>query len=207
MCQQMALRPLQSQARSLPPILYQSVYLMPVFLVERKPSAITSCPAIRYPRSPRAWRQQSMETPISLQLVSQPLPFQAWSILHQLLRMPPHTARPPIMAQPNRWFWVERWLAQYACNNLNELVGISAGGAMRFHGTTNKAIKSSTIATQVISLTATAPSQTTLFIFNQFRSNRDLDAECPNKWQCDHHSRWHKNHRRCVDHRGAEIAT
>ena len=75
--------------------------------------------------------------------------------------MPPHTARSTNSgATESIVLGRSAGVAQYACNNLNELVGISAGGAMRFHGTSNKSIKSSSIATQVISLTATAPSQT-----------------------------------------------
>lgn len=49
-------------------------------------------------------------------------------------------------------------VTQSAHNNVNQVTNISAGGATRFAGTTNKAIKSAAVATQAIKISATAKS-------------------------------------------------
>jgi RHS repeat-associated protein len=49
---------------------------------------------------------------------------------------------------------------QAAYNNVNELVGLSPGGDTRFQGVTNKAIKSASVATQVINVSAKPVNQT-----------------------------------------------
>ena len=46
-------------------------------------------------------------------------------------------------------------------NNVNELVALAPGGATRYQGTTNKAIKSGSISTQLVSINAAAPTPTT----------------------------------------------
>lgn len=52
-------------------------------------------------------------------------------------------------------------VTQSAHNNVNQVTNISAGGATRFAGTTNKAVKSAAVATQAIMIFATAKSLST----------------------------------------------
>jgi RHS repeat-associated protein len=51
-------------------------------------------------------------------------------------------------------------VSEAAYNNVNELVTLSPGGAVRYQGTTNKAIKSAAVSTQVVSISAAAQSPT-----------------------------------------------
>jgi RHS repeat-associated protein len=46
-------------------------------------------------------------------------------------------------------------------NHVNELVSLAPGGAARYQGTTNKAVKSATTATQLVSIKAAQPNETT----------------------------------------------
>jgi hypothetical protein len=52
-------------------------------------------------------------------------------------------------------------VTQSAYNNVNELVNTAPGGSARFQGLTNKALKSASVASQVVTISSTAPSTTT----------------------------------------------
>jgi RHS repeat-associated protein len=50
---------------------------------------------------------------------------------------------------------------QYFYNNVNELVAYAAGGPIRYQGVTNKPVKSASVGTDVVTITAAAPNPTT----------------------------------------------
>jgi hypothetical protein len=53
---------------------------------------------------------------------------------------------------------------QSAYNNVNELVSQAPGGAVRFQGLSNKAMQSASVASQVVSISATPADPTTLAV-------------------------------------------
>jgi RHS repeat-associated protein len=69
---------------------------------------------------------------------------------------------------------------QFQYNNTNELVSVSPGGVTPFQGTTNKAVQSASVASNVISVTQTQPNPTTYSTPQYSSATESVEFSWPN---------------------------